>query len=34
MARHALKSCSISCKIFKVYLTVLGYYTLKGEDPH
>ena len=25
-----LKSCSICCKIFKVCLTILGHYALKG----
>ena len=25
-----LKSCSICCKIFKVSLTILGHYALKG----
>ena len=25
------KSCSKCCKIFKVYLTILGHYALKGK---
>ena len=30
MVRHTLKSCSKSCKIFKLCLTILGHYALKG----
>ena len=29
MVRHTLKFCSICCKIFKVCLTILGYYVVK-----
>ena len=27
-----LKSCTICCKIFKVCLTILGFYALKAKD--